>query len=453
SVVREEACARLIDHIAAKYLISRTATRLVRLGQWRSLIQSLGRHLSSEQRSHWAENIKAGYASGEEDLKALKFGQVKSLGRMLAEMDKKAGSGLMLAWLAANDQAALADVSAKELAGMASLLSLAEPAKRAEMINRFDQHWEASHASEPLKWKECVAISVAWRRMRDKDKAKTWATRAYQVALGTQEARAEADAETLEAVADALRLVGLTGKGTGYAGFATAAARLAREGKLPGQGLRFYYTSAFMLGTPETVQTVQAELVDGQGKLRLGVAKLLTQVHASSYGDIKVWRAYVDGRLAASADGDAKALWLLAKARVEPATRAEPMWALAKPWLNQAMAEAISGPVRLAVVGEFRTYYKVMGRPDVAAGMLGSVKGQFTGAELATVDGWLKEARDSAESKASAAARKKAARAVRRKELRLEYYRKRLAVAESGGDSGKAARLRAAIGRLTAVVP
>ncbi|KKL89265.1 hypothetical protein LCGC14_1916420, partial [marine sediment metagenome] len=443
----KEACTRLIDHIAAKYLVSTAGVRLLTCQHWRSLAESLSRSLSVEQRTQWIAKLKAAFAAGPADLKALKFKGLRALGMALARLEKGAASDVVLAWFKENDDATLAKVSAGDLTNVALLLSSASDAQKAEVMARFDPRWEADHAAKPLEWRQSAAVSAAWGRMHNLDKAKAWAMRSYQGALGTEEARNAADAATLRGIAGVLEDVGLTGKGTGYAGYAAAAAKVVREGKLGGLTRYTYYVMGLPLGTPETRQTVQAELVDSQGHVRLGGAKLLTMAHASIH-DVKPWLTFLDARLAASAGGDAKALWLIARGYAESVAAGEASPMRGKKFYNQALATATSASCKYLALKELIGGYVEIAKHDRAVSVLDSVAGQFAGTEQADKLALLRT--EIVQAKAAHAVRRsqrKARLAERAEDTWKRELRRRLASAEARGDGEATRRIRRILGQ------
>ena len=440
------ACVRLADHISTKYLASAESTRLLTCEQWGSLVASLESCLSAEQKGQWASKLQAAFAA-QDDLKTLPFKQLRGLGRALALLDEKAASNVAVAWFKAADQTTLNGLKATDMTSVASLLSSADAAQRAELMAGFDQRWEAGHASEPLPWQQSCAVSYAWLRMKDLDKAKAWSMRAYEAGFGTEEARNAATVATLGAIANVLDDTGLIGKGKGYPGYAAAVARLAREGKLADLPRFHYHLFAVPLGTPATRQTVQAELIDSEGHVRVGVAKLLTWA-CRDVGEFKSWQSLLDEKVAEAPAGDAKALWLMAKAFTEQLRPLPIDLKRGYSWLDKALAEAKSEPVRLRAVRELAGYYESVNFCPVGISALESIKGQFSpsgSVEIVSIQARLAKAHS---ARLAAAGRKKRQRVLQQSAAMLRYFQGRLRLAERRGDQGQATKLRAEIAKL-----
>ena len=79
----------------------------------------------------------------------------------------------------------------------------------------------------------------------------------------------------------------MTGKGKGYPGFAAAVARHLRQGSdIPLSNCQAY---ALLLGTAESRQIVEDDLLDAQGNPRLAAVKILAGAYAMT-GELPKWR-------------------------------------------------------------------------------------------------------------------------------------------------------------------
>jgi len=232
--------------------------------------------------------------------------------------------------------------------------------------------------------------------------------------------------------------VRLTQPGTSYPAYAMALARLAKEGKLPETEPKWIVQWSVPLGTPETQQTVQAELVDGQGIPRLVVTEILARAFRKT-GKLDEWRGFLDGKVAAEGlSGDVKACWLLARGYVESIAKAHtphiryPL--IGREWLDQALAAAESPSLRFRAVGEIVRGYAAIGRHDQGLAVLDSVAGQFADTDAAKdVNVLRKEIERAKVDHLAALARYKAEHAQRIAKARQRELKRRLAKARARG--------------------
>ena len=228
--------------------------------------------------------------------------------------------------------------------------------------------------------------------------------RGYTALVGSEEARSTVTLGQLRDLAIFLDHHLLVGPGQGYPAFAAALARLARRGGLASGA---HVVLAFPLGTPEARRILAAELLDGQGDPRLGVAKVLSWAYRNA-GELTAWRDSLDQNIAAS-QGDTKALWLAAKGYAVTLLPERPNLLRRKRWLNRALAAAGTEQGRLVVLGEFAEHYRRLGRPDVGAEMLESLQHQFSGEALAAVEDLHQQLEREAERRRARAVRERIA--------------------------------------------
>ena len=104
---------------------------------------------------------------------------------------------------------------------------------------------------------------------------------------------------------------------------------------------------------PQQIPRLTAALIDGSGLPNLTLARLLAVAHAD-VGSLDPWRDQLDARLVdTTVQGDAKALWLLARAYVDEAQSFDHSPLATQPYLERAVACAQSDAVRRNV---FRHY-------------------------------------------------------------------------------------------------
>jgi hypothetical protein len=228
---------------------------------------------------------------------------------------------------------------------------------------------------------------------------------------------------------------GLIAKGKAYPAFATALARLARDGAVETDWPMW---PGAMLATPELRQTVRAQLVDAEGLPRLGVAKVLASSYGC-YGEAKAWCDFLEANIA-QAQGDTKAMWLLARAYSESAFLPTPDPLAGRKWFDQALAAATSDSLRLKVIQDLvrgTTFNSVFQR---ARDLLDSVAGQFGGETAARIDALRREVAEAEGEYKVASARYKAQHDAETRSAWEQEIGRRLEEAKKNGDPERTAR-------------
>jgi hypothetical protein len=174
---------------------------------------------------------------------------------------------------------------------------------------------------------------------------------------------------------------GLIANGKAFPAFATALARLARDGAVETE---YPWWPGAMLATPELRQAVRDQLVDAEGLPRLGVAKVLASAYGC-YGETKAWCDFLEATIAKTQD-DTKAMWLLARAYSESASMPEPDPLAGRKWFDQALAAAKSDGLRFRVVQDLVRGEMTCRQYKIASSLLESVAGQFASTQGAAID-------------------------------------------------------------------
>ena len=299
----------------------------------------------------------------------------------MVTLDASQAAPLVVVWLLNNDKA-VGQASTNELVRIASS-GRTEKAAMVPVMKGLEQLWLARYDKKPLGSDESVSIVQEWLAMGNKAKAQVWTMMAYEIALGTDEDVASVNAGTLKTLGLLLSQTGLTGQGKEYPAFAVALARLAGQDKIPADRPWRYWYYAAPLGTPETRQRLQAELADKQGNPRLEVARILARAYRDA-ADRKNWLAFLDGKIAASA-GDAKALWLLARAYGEASVplKAEPQPIRARKWLEQVLDTTQNASLRIAAIEQLALGYATARKYAEGAVFLNSAAKRFTDEQTA----------------------------------------------------------------------
>ena len=425
-------------------------------GRLENTLKTLCSGLAPEARKSWFTRIKAAFAQDDATLAQMPSGEIRSLADSLSTMDGYQAAKLALKWFEthSNWQAA----PARDLVGLAFVAVQGDKKATAPLMDDLEQAWLAAESRQPLDLSAIYRVMRTWSRVGDDEMARAWVMRAYAVRVGTDEGRNSVDLVSLGRLADFMRMVGLTGKGKGYPAFAAALARHARAGTLAAGLARYaprtYWAPcdpellALPLGTPESRVVLQDDLVDGNGNPRLGVAKVLAWAYRNT-GETDQWLAFL-GEKTARTDGDAKALWCVAKAYADPLVPTRPNARRMKKGLDSALAAAATDQGRLIVLREYVDHYKGLDRPTVAADLLESIRGQFGEESLAAIDAMQEELRREEVARKASAAQHQAAVEAAHKRARLKYALRRLSRAQAAGDSERVAQLEAAIEKLEA---
>ncbi len=297
---------------------------------------------------------------------------VDALVGCLAHLDEAQAAEVAVHWLA--NQASSARDEPLALANIAMRAAKVEPETVAPMMDGLEQMWLESGAAEAGDLDAVEAIGQTYRSVGNSEKANQWVMRAYGAVIGSEESRATVEIDQLTRLAVLMREQGLTDVGTGYTAFAAALGVKARDGTLEGRWFRMRNLAA-PLGTVETRQILEEELLDAQGNPRQGVAQVLSWTY-HHLGEIEAWKDMLDQK-AAQTSGDAKALWLLARSYAQSTVLVEPNPLIGEKWLSQALAASATDTVRLLALDELARGYMMIQKHETAIGLLESVAGQI----------------------------------------------------------------------------
>jgi len=410
----------LVKRIEGQYLASPEEARAIGIRLWESLVNALVDSLSPESRQLWLDRLRTYYAGDNQTIADMKRDKAAAVAQCLAPLDQEVAAQIAVVWLRAHDL-----LQVKESQKLSSLARLAVSIPEGkDLLVTLDEAWIAADAEERFGLNTIWDIMRTWATAGEPDKVREWVTRAYNVRLGTEEARSSAKIGMLTRLADLMVMGGLTGKGKGYAAFASSLARCARERGLQSANFKFL---GYPLGTPESRERLRQELVDVDGMPRLGVAKTLAWAHRH-VDEMKRWCGYLEEKVGQSS-GDAKALWLAAKGYAATLLPKRPIPLRSRQWLNQALAAAESERARLAILKEFAGFYRAIGQPGDGVEMLESLKQQFGAEALAEVEKFQCGLRRQEARQVAAAARSEVAGRIAEDEWLLAW-------GEEGGTEG-----------------
>jgi len=447
--LRRAARSQVAAHVGSKYASGPDDARQLTPAQWAGLAGGLRDVMSAEDRALWAGVIRQVFGGRDQTLAGVEAGQRDALIQAIASLDGSIKAGLATAWL--KDKGGWGGLSVRSLAALALAAHRDDAKKAAPILKALDVHWQARHAAQPLSWKECIALRKAWLLMRNTGAARQWVLRGLATELGTEAARNASNQDKLVAISLGLNDTGLSGTGRAYTQYAATMALLTSRGKLNARKLWMPESLAEPLGTPETRQTVRDALLDAEGNPRLTVAKILTCAY-KRYKEFAAWQTYVHGQVSSAPDrSDRKALWLLVKSYTDTKAPRRLDLRRSRPGINMALAHASSEAVRLIALRELASLYADLHRPSVGADVLASVKHQYRGGGLATVESLIRDLRAQEAARQTRIARLDEAAATSRRAAMLAYYRERLLRCQANNEPKEVARLQTAIEKLEAV--
>ena len=369
----EAGCTQLTAEISGRYLTDSATTRSMGARNWKEIVGYLHMDFGDGTRSLWSSKLRAAYAPTTEALRALSVEDMRCFAAALAMLDQVQTAGLLLDWLESRQD--LSGVSGG-LAPVAAAAAAKDKQEVAELLAKLEPTWLADHGAGRLSWEDCGWISAAWKQADDLAKAQSWANKAYQSALGSEDAQAAADKATLAAVCGLLIDVDLVGQGKAYPAYATVLARLAGQGALDGDDWETCHRWSLPLGSVEACQLVQAQLLDALAQPRAAVARILSWGYRQA-DQLNTWQGYLDGRIGALGGGDPKAGWLLARAYAESMTAPRRSPLAGKAWLDSALNTARSASVRVPALEEMTRGYAVAHEYEQGGEFLNAAAARF----------------------------------------------------------------------------
>jgi len=404
---------------------------------WQVVTSALAQDLSEDRRTAWA---KALTTTATADLDRLTPLEVRAWADAVGVLDKKAGGTIALEWLK-QSKPSWSSLEVNDLTRLGDSLSHAEAAGVKAVMEQLESLWLAEEAIEPLPWSECDSIARMWSRVGDETRGQEWHRRAFERRL-----KAVTSADDLRSLALWISESRPVDPGKGPADFAAATVELAKAGNLPNSSEDARVLAAPM-GTPESREILRQAVADDQGRPRLPVARILAYACRES-GELGTWQTFLDTRIAEQdTDLDTKALWLVAKSYEAgvSASQEEEYPPQRRAWLGRALTTARSETVRIGILDDLVATFRQEGNPQLAIGLIESVKGQFGGEAVRWIAATQDSLRQEEAARQAAAARLQTAIEAAHDEARINYYRQCLAQAQAKGDDATVVRLRAAI--------
>lgn len=437
SIASDIALKSLTENVNSRFMTAQ-AVKTVPLAYWSQILQYMGKDLSAENRVLWTGILMDAYAKTDQDIAALKTNILAFL-QVMTRLDSAKAADVAVQWL--TDRAAWKQLGPTTLASVITYAFGSPKADKAALMDAFDK---TLADKTKLNWQECSSIAYAWSNMGNQAKAREWAMSVYQRLVGTDEARKAVDSESLQLLDKLLRKVRLLDGSQTFPEYTQALLDMAYRGALyPDDGSDRAFADILM--ATKNDDTVKAQLTDPNGMPRIALGRILTLVYRNQKS-IEVWLDELDSKIAdAVADKDAKAMWLVLRADAAVQAPTEVSFRQAFGWLNKALAEAQSEPVRWSVIYEIVSRYRSNGLPRVAFTMLESLKGQLSADKVDQITALEAQLQREIQVQADKNARIAASNARVRQQSLLDYHQKRLAIARGVGDQQAANRIAAAI--------
>lgn len=445
----EKSRRRLADHLISMYLKDAASARQVSCRDWKDFAFYLAGSVSSETRDDWAAKLHECYTSDAQALAEIAAADAKFLAEALATIGHDHAGRFVTAWLNSSEQTGGASSEPLPAIGMGAK---GGSASMLDLMKQLDSGWQQAFSEGRLSWKDCQEIALAWLRIGVPDKARDWGMKTYNRALGTDEARAQADSEVLTSLGLVLNATGLAKGDTEFPAFVTTFLTLARNGTLEPDFAWFVYARWGYILSPQPSRTVlQDNLLDSEGVPRPQVAKALTWASLAA-DDLRGWEEVIDARVKdQELKEDKKAMWMLTKAWARQVFYPnEPKYRRSRSWLDNAMAEAKSNAVRLVCLRQFVDYFMNIKQPAEGLSMIASVRGQFDEDQLTTVDSFGSQLQALAAALKADHERNQDSLEIVHKRNRLAYLRRRLVSAQAANDEQAMSELQTAIQQLEA---
>jgi hypothetical protein len=417
---------RIADYVQAKYLADDASIKSVELYVWRLFAQSLGSDLDVERQKVWLRKLQGALANKPEEIGRMSAGTAFEFSAVLSLLGgRDKARDFARSWLKEHRVRAGSQPIVPTCRLMVVARIMSDP-ELASIMEDFEKAWTSGGRASRLSPVECEGAAKVWLYANNKEKAGEWAMRALAARLRTANVTGKQLAEN----ARLLQSTGRTGKDISIEAYAEVLAGLARAGKISSDWhWTCYRDLAQLLGTGDTQQQLRAVLVDGEGYVRLGVARILSWSYRLT-GGLDQWCTHVDSQINSS-KGDKKALWLIARADAESAAAGSGHSMRGKKWLQEAIATAQSAACRIQAIESLVNVHFGAGEYEPALSYLASARGQFVNSpDEARIDALACVIRE-AKAKAEDRARRTAERSHRAHVSELE---RRLQAAGEKGD-------------------
>jgi len=360
----------IVAHVVDTFLVGGTATRRIPPAEWAKLTGRLQYDMTDDVRDLVAQRLASAFLA-EDRVAQLTPVQIQHTLQAIAHV-RPAAASQAAAGLLTSESTTLSSSKIADVIGVLPFLTAEDRATIEEKLTSLDNDWR----NRQTQWQTSAQVAASFLAAHDRDRGRYWALRAYEEALGTQEARDGADLDTLHQVKGILSLAGLRGPGTTYMAFAQKLVDLAKAGQLGDVDERKVAALGGMIGTDDGRSLVLSEIRDANGMPRVALIHVLTGSHANRDG-MPQWKHYLKSQLAQADDPDAKARWLLGLYNAARIEDYEPSPAMGRKYLDQALILATEPHLRLKLLTMQLDTLCAIGRGDAASSLVKSIEGQF----------------------------------------------------------------------------
>lgn len=470
-----DARARIRGYLIGSYLNDVGRIRAVPMSSW-DLLRVLFDDAPVAEQEIWRTQMAQAFATSDEQIAALPLSVAVTLYESMRFSDPQQAAHGAWVWLThAPDKGKYLE---RDLARLVRLAIAANDKSRDEktaFLANLEQVWSGQSGTIQGDYTRSLSIARIYRGAGYLAKAREWITKAYQTACATDEARQLLGVQEIGNLADNILqttagipsppvLPGLTvpaGGGTAnqsstgattqpvavteFPEMAATLAYFARQGTLRSH---WFIEFGRLVSAPQSRAILAAELQDPQGNVRVDVAHILSWSYLVA-GDLRSWQTQIDQKIAdPNLTGDAKALWLVAKAFTDQLADPRLDLRYRRKSLDQALAAAQSEPVRFAVLRELVDLMAALNWRPRALTLIDSLAGQFgpdIAAQIATMRGQIAAENDELSRQA---AQTDAARAKQWLIGRLNLCKNRLARAKADGNTASQQELEKQIQNL-----
>lgn len=257
--------------------------------------------------------------------------------------------------------------------------------QRAQIASAVETQVMANVASPTLR--DAVDMGQLWQWADDDEKFRSRTLQAYNITVGTAEARQQVTAENLTETSIVLIEAGLVDAETAYEELAQAVVAAEESGVLDTLQRFQLERLGQCLGAPEARRIVYTAAVNGQSPIDPELAHVLTHAYRAT-GGLDQWLELIEQKVEASEeDGDAQAHWLIAEAiaQAEVPRLRRPIRGFAS--LEQALGVAASDATKVIAAEQLADYFDETRSWEAGVTYLESIEDQFaTDAGLAAID-------------------------------------------------------------------
>lgn len=383
----------IISHFESKILGEAKTTQDVSGQDWSVLIDSTRQDLSPEQCDHWAKRIREGFLT-----KAMVSSELVCVESALNTLKLLAGQYFTYEWTLANEKTWQGwpgkdlSILAVHLAGNAPK---AEEARR-KLVEFVEKKYlvdpKAAMAIEDVDWRRFVKANIPYMRLKQasqwakvlgdmmiarnskkgftpnsmKDSTgvifeftnpvllsefiQKWGMKAYELSLGTPEAREAIDFYTLSLIGEGVLRAKWNNKTKDFPEYTEVLISFIEKGKISGDHhWEQYYYLAAPLSSEKNRLKVRKSLLDEKGQPRMGCVLILSYAYRD-YGSFKDWLGYLETIVNdPDIDADTKAYRLLARGLAESIGRRLPSPRDGKAWFEHSLAVVESPEARLDI--------------------------------------------------------------------------------------------------------